>query len=50
MGCGQSKIGNIYPKNKKNKKNNSAKKNANSTCKWASKIFMETSFALRARR
>ncbi|XP_076627071.1 target of wingless isoform X1 [Colletes latitarsis] len=26
MGCGQSKIGNIYPKNKKNK-NNSSKKN-----------------------
>jgi hypothetical protein len=29
MGCGQSKIGNIYPKNKKNK-NNSAKKNTDS--------------------
>ncbi|XP_050465613.1 uncharacterized protein LOC126858918 isoform X2 [Cataglyphis hispanica] len=29
MGCGQSKIGNIYPKNKKNK-NNSAKKNGDS--------------------
>ncbi|XP_076654765.1 target of wingless isoform X1 [Halictus rubicundus] len=29
MGCGQSKIGNIYPKNKKNK-NNSGKKNGES--------------------
>ncbi|KAL2718954.1 mediator of RNA polymerase II transcription subunit 15-like isoform X1 [Vespula squamosa] len=29
MGCGQSKIGNIYPKNKKNK-NNSNKKNGDS--------------------
>lgn len=29
MGCGQSKIGNIYPKNKKNK-NNSGKKNGDS--------------------
>lgn len=33
MGCGQSKIGNIYPKNKKNK-NNSGKKSSESVGEW----------------
>jgi len=38
MGCGQSKIGNIYPKNKKNK-SNSAKKNADSIRKSMLKFY-----------